>query len=178
MKREAGFTLIEVIAVLLLVAVLGAVAGMGLVTGVEGYIFARENAPTSQKAQVALARLRRELMEMSSISFITPSSIIYGQIEGSRAIGLVGGDKIKIREGAELPDEVTGDILIENIGSFILTCFNDDGELWDLSQDIRELTTIKIDLVLNRADSGVGTISFSTSVNPRNTGNLNSPADL
>ncbi len=43
MEKEAGFTLIEMIAVLLLCGVVGTVAVFGLVQGMKGYVFAREN---------------------------------------------------------------------------------------------------------------------------------------
>ena len=42
--------------------------------------------------------------------------------------------------------------------------------------DIKTLATIRVDLVLNRTDSsGVSTASFTTQINPRNTGNYNGP---
>ena len=54
MKRHcAGFTLVEVIASLLIVGILGAIAGMGIVTGMRGYMQAKENGH--------LAKFRQEL---------------------------------------------------------------------------------------------------------------------
>ena len=55
------------IASLLIVGILGAIAGMGLVTGMRGYMQAKENAHLAQKAQIALTRINRELIELEKV---------------------------------------------------------------------------------------------------------------
>ena len=65
--NATGFTLVEVIASLLIVGILGAIAGMGLVTGMKGYMQAKENAHLAQKAQIALTRINRELIELEKV---------------------------------------------------------------------------------------------------------------
>jgi len=64
---ESGFTLIEVIISLVLVGIMTAVAGMGLVYVAESFIFTRMNATTMQKEQMAMARIVLELNNISSI---------------------------------------------------------------------------------------------------------------
>jgi prepilin-type N-terminal cleavage/methylation domain-containing protein len=59
--RLQGFTLIELIAVLFLVGILGALATVGLNQSVRSYMIATENANIAQKAQLALTRLGLEL---------------------------------------------------------------------------------------------------------------------
>ena len=74
---EKGFTLIEVIVTLVLVGITAALAGMWIVSVANGYVFAKMNASTTQKAQLAMTRL---VKEFSSINLITSSSgnqIIY-----------------------------------------------------------------------------------------------------
>ncbi len=61
MLNEKGFTLIELIVSMVLVGILAAIAGMGLVKITEGYVFAKQNAETFQKAQIAMARIVKEL---------------------------------------------------------------------------------------------------------------------
>jgi prepilin-type N-terminal cleavage/methylation domain-containing protein len=172
-RKQAGFTLIEVIIVMVLVGILAVMAGMGILSGVQSYIFAKENAPTSQKAAAAMARMSREFMELSSITSVGTSSIVYTDINGNHALALVGGE-IRMIDGSVLPTATTGDVLIGNINSMTLSFYK--GALsWTTSDDIKDLTIIQIDIVVDRADSGIGTISFSTRVNPRNTGLSNAP---
>jgi prepilin-type N-terminal cleavage/methylation domain-containing protein len=168
-KGSKGFTLIEMIVVLVLVGILSAIAGIGLVQGVQGYIFARENAEISQKAQIVMARLSRELQEVSIIYSYSSTSIVFKNTYGDYALAKVGSE-IRIIEGQTAPTASTGDVLVDGVNSLTLT--------YDPStfSDIKTLATIRVDLVLNRTDSsGVSTASFTTQINPRNTGNYNGP---
>jgi prepilin-type N-terminal cleavage/methylation domain-containing protein len=75
MLDEKGFTLIEAIVSLLLISIMAAIAGMGLVKIVEGYVFAKQNAETAQKAQIAIARIVKELGAASAITTAGTDSI-------------------------------------------------------------------------------------------------------
>ncbi|MBW1821185.1 MAG: prepilin-type N-terminal cleavage/methylation domain-containing protein [Deltaproteobacteria bacterium] len=55
MRNETGFTLIEIVVSLVLVGMMAAIAGMGIVTGTKGYLLAKENSHMAQKAQLAMA---------------------------------------------------------------------------------------------------------------------------
>lgn len=57
MKGDKGFTLIEIIAVLVLLGVLAAGGAMMISKVIEGYIFARDNGAIAQKTQAALNRM-------------------------------------------------------------------------------------------------------------------------
>ena len=83
MKKEAGFTLIEIIAVLIIGGIMMTVAGMAIVTGMKGYLFARDNASITQKAQLAMTRLSRELMEVTAITDYTSSQVSYKRPDDS-----------------------------------------------------------------------------------------------
>ncbi len=168
-KDESGFTLIEIIVVLVLVGIVAAIAAMGFVTGIQGYLFAREMAPTSQKANLAMSRLTRELMEISTVTSTStapaPTSISFTNIYGSQSIAFDSVNK---------QITINGDVLIDNVNSFTLTYYNGTNPSWSCC-DAKSLSSIKIDLIVNRTDSGGGTITFSTVINPRNTGNYNAP---
>ena len=80
LSNEKAFTLIEVIVSLVLVGIIAAVAGFGLVKISQGYIFAKQNSETVQKAQIAMARIAKELEVATSISTTslpTATSITY-----------------------------------------------------------------------------------------------------
>lgn len=84
---EGGFTLIEVIASLVLVAIIGVVAALGITRATEGFIFAQESVATAQKGQMALARLTKEFMGISAINDAAASSLDFSSFKGAlRAI--------------------------------------------------------------------------------------------
>lgn len=58
---NAGFTLIEMIAALLLLGIIGVFGSMFLVNMVRSYQWANDNAHLAQKAQVALTRIAVEM---------------------------------------------------------------------------------------------------------------------
>ena len=80
-RTQKGFTLIEVIVVLLLVGVIAVMAGMWIVSIANGYIFTKMNMETTQKAQLAMTRLEREF---SAISAVTTASTNASQITYTR----------------------------------------------------------------------------------------------
>jgi prepilin-type N-terminal cleavage/methylation domain-containing protein len=119
--RQKGFTLIEVIVVLILVGILGALAGLGIVSAVQGYMFSKENAAISEKAQLAIARINRELLECyenctgpedADVTFP-----IYNTL-GSRYIKMSGTNVIINSDNG-----ATADILLDKVkaGSFTMT---------------------------------------------------------
>ena len=177
MKKESGFTLIEMIATLVLVGILAAIAGMGIVTSVQGYLFAKENATIAQKAQLTIQRIAEEVKYIANVTLANPTSIVYaydhgGGVIGSRAIGWVS-DEIKIIDGTTLPDTDTGDVLVNAVNSFTLGYVDNSGDEWVVVDPITELSYITIDLVFNRND-GL-TQQFSTAVGPRRTGGPTGP---
>ena len=92
--HATGFTLVEVIASLLIVGILGAIAGMGIVTGLRGYMQAKENGHLAQKAQIALTRINRELMELTDViardDGADPWVVFDNRLLGRQAIAKVG----------------------------------------------------------------------------------------
>lgn len=168
MKKEAGFTLIEVIVSLIIIGIITAFAGMAIVTGVKGYVFARDNASVSQKAQLAMSRVSRELMELTNITTANASRITYERLEGNYTI-YTEDNKIKIASGGSPSG---GDELVDYVSSFALTYNPDAGgnSTWSVGNDIQLLYAVKISFDLTRSD-GSGDVAFSTTVNPRNNKN-------
>ncbi len=172
MKKQAGFTLIEIIAVLVIGGIMMTVAGMAIVTGMKGYLFARDNASITQNAQLAMARMGRELIELTDVTSAEPSSITFSRIDGNlQTIYLDSDDDtIKIFLGANPPNG-EGDILVNRVNSLSLTYNPNEGaSAWDVGIKIQSLYAIKIKLELERYE-GDNDIEFSTTVNPRNNQN-------
>lgn len=176
MRKQAGFTLIEIIVVLIIGGIMMTVAGMAIVTGMKGYLFAKDNASITRNAQLAMTRLSRELMELTTISDYTSSQVSYKRPDDSgNSITLTiyldsNDDTIKIASGV-VPSG--GDILVNRVNNFTLDFYSGNSgsasyPVWLEGDDIRDLSHIKIDLDLERTSGSI--ISFSTTVNPRNAG--------
>lgn len=79
--NDNGFTLIEVIVSLILIGIMGVVVAMGLVAITKGYVFSRQSNETALKAQVAMAKMVKEIGTQSirtyTITTATPTSIIF-----------------------------------------------------------------------------------------------------
>jgi prepilin-type N-terminal cleavage/methylation domain-containing protein len=191
MKKDAGFTLIEIIVTLILLGIMGAIAGMLIAKGAQGYITANATNELSQKAQLALDRMILEFEDISAISAVSNTSICYtltyydvptaSTIDIPRCIGLVGS-QIEIVNGTTLPTAATGSVLIDNVNAFQLNFYSINDAFtggtwngtWTLAADptIANLASISINFTLNRTDSTGGTYSCSTLVDVRRNGRV------
>lgn len=152
-SNEKAFTLIEVIAALVLVGILAALAGMGLVKIAEGYVFAKQNTETVQKAQIAIARIVKELgaaTTISSISTSPPLSITYTR---PGAVGNI----IAFSGTANDPVTINGVALINNVTAFTLIYFDAAGVTTTTAAKIR-----RIDIALSVTGANNTPISFNT----------------
>lgn len=81
MKQESGFTLIEIIASLVIVGIIAVFSSLFLVVGLDGYEFTRKAADAATNAEVALNRISLELKTIDEIPAgsppVTNSSLTY-----------------------------------------------------------------------------------------------------
>ena len=111
-----GFTLIEVIVSLVLAGIIGAVAVMGTVSFVKGYVFTKMNAATAQKGQIALIRIVKELNVAGAVSSGTAASITFQ----SYKYGVAGTHTISWAGTVNDPLLLDGDILVDQVSNFVL----------------------------------------------------------
>ncbi|MBU2547973.1 MAG: hypothetical protein KKB20_06170 [Proteobacteria bacterium] len=164
--------MIELLLSLILVGMLASLAGVGLISGVQGYILAKDNAHLAQKAALVSTRLGRELMELTEVtSASNGTSIVYERDGSYYAVSQVG-DEIKIRAGTSLPDAANGDALVDDVAANGFTLIYLKGaQTWvPGTDDLRDLTAIQFVLNLDHPDGDIGNLTFTTTVNPRNTG--------
>jgi prepilin-type N-terminal cleavage/methylation domain-containing protein len=161
-KNERGFTLIEIIVTLVLVGITAALAGMWIVSVTNGYIFARNNMETTQKAQLAMTRLVKEFKAISAVTAASASSITYTRADVSS--GSVTSNVAS--SGSQV--QLNGNTLTDNVSSFSLHyCANvtDIGSncptTWSSTSHI-----IEIELKLTGANNIVST--FTERVTPLN----------
>jgi prepilin-type N-terminal cleavage/methylation domain-containing protein len=72
-----GFTLIEIIVSIVVITIVTAIAGFGLVEISKGYIFSKKNALITQQGQIAMARLKKELSNIKTVTSATATSITF-----------------------------------------------------------------------------------------------------
>lgn len=193
-----GFTLLELIAALVLLGLLSAIFGMGLVAAMQTNAFSRTNVHLSQKAQLAMLRMSRELMELTDIEAVSNTSagndpfIIYrrigpGNTQLPERYGMhydPGTQNIylytDLNPAVSVLDNSTtagGDVLIDNVRNLALTYYQspqdtDPNGSWTFgTQDLKQLSSIKVELFLNRPDDPLNTQDFSTVVHLRNNDN-------
>ncbi len=159
---QKGFTLIEVIVVLLLVAIVAVLAGMWIVSVANSYIVARMNMETTQKAQLALTRMEREFKAISAVTTATTNStkITYNRPDTSS--GTLTNQVVTIN-GTLL--QLNGNTLTDSVGTFTLAYCNDVASsctsTWSSTSRI-----IVITLTMNGAQGVQST--YTQRVAPRN----------
>ena len=186
MKKDAGFTLIEVIVTLTLMGIMAAILGLMIARGAQGYNAAKANNELSQKAQLALDRMILEFEDIyyiSTVSESSSSSICYSlryydvltalTTDVDRCIGRVGS-QIKIVAGTTPPAAGTGSVLIDNVNAFQLDFYSvtdafTGGGTW-APTNISNLASIRIVLTLNKTDVAGGTYTCSTLYDVRRNG--------
>jgi prepilin-type N-terminal cleavage/methylation domain-containing protein len=113
--NKKGFTLIELTTVIVIVSILSVMAGMGLVQIANGYLLVKKSTVAAQQAQIALARVSKELTGLEVISSATATTITYkrvGTSELSHTLSWISADQ---------PLTLDGDTLIDKVQSFSLT---------------------------------------------------------
>jgi prepilin-type N-terminal cleavage/methylation domain-containing protein len=107
-----GFTLFEVIVSLVLVGIIGAIAGMLLVQISKGFVFSKKTTSTTQKGQITISRLVKEFSAITSISSGTATSITFTRDPGvTLTISWAGTNN---------PLLIATDIVTDNVNSFNL----------------------------------------------------------
>jgi prepilin-type N-terminal cleavage/methylation domain-containing protein len=184
LNRESGFTLIEMIAALIILGIMAIALSSAIMYGVQNLIFARDAAQISQKAQLALARINRELVDLTGVNAVGTNS-------NSIQYTLSTGGEFRIRFNnsqillAGINPVVTEQVLLGGIdaangGNIFLTYTNFSGTVWTAANPINQLARINIIIVINLAGTGQlhqnQLLNFTTTVNPRRNGIQNAPS--
>ena len=157
-----GFTLIEMIASIVIIGILAALVSIGLASIFEGYFFTKKNSDTAMRAQIALTRLMKEFSTIDAVSSGTKTSITYSYNKNGTSIS---NRTVSWSGTTNDPLLLGGNTLAENVSDFELkyyTSYSDAGDnIWGSSEKI-----IGITLKIIGASDVVS--SFSVRVNPRN----------
>jgi prepilin-type N-terminal cleavage/methylation domain-containing protein len=115
-KNQRGFTLIELIAVLVILGIVSVLGSMGLVNIAQSYLFSKKNVAAAGQTQVAMARLVKEFSAIQSIASATDKTITYTRAPGeTHTVSWTAEDQ---------PVTIDGDTLIGTVKSFSLAYYN------------------------------------------------------
>ncbi len=157
--NEKGFTLIEIIASLVILVIVGALVIISTIKIVQGFVFTKMNAETSQKAHIALNRLTKEFTNITSVSSGSPTSINFNSrsyIDGTpitQSVSWIGSGN---------PLLLNIDTLVDNVSSFVLTYYDDSGGA------VTPTESKEIGITLTLVGANDTESAFTTSVVPRN----------
>ena len=111
-RKNNGFSLIEVICVLVLVGLIGTYFLYGYMNSVRAHVYADQDYQQSQKNQAAILRLMLEMQSASSVS-VASNVISYTYSSYIRTIYLSGANLILHKNL-----DSTNHILTDNVSSF------------------------------------------------------------
>lgn len=171
-KTESGFSLVELIASLALAGIL-AVALMTIVaTAMNGFSLSREAADVTQKANLALARLRIELLNAEDIVAAEDNRVVYTANNGTYEI-LRSGTVITLEktDTPTIPAKTLVDNIAADYGTDTFLAFEkEDASAWLTSDDFSELYAIKVKLKFSDYHADLNTM-----INPRENRIRNAP---
>lgn len=190
---ERGFTVLELIASLVLLGLLTAIFGMGLVAAMQSHEFSRYNVHLAQKSQTAMMRISRELRELTTIEAVNSGGdpfIIYRRTDPSNQQSTVryglhfdsAGDNLLLYTALDAnigalnaTTTGSGDILINHVRGFSLQYFQGSSP-WTWGSDFELLSSIQVNLQLIRPEKPDRTEDYSTVIHLRNTNNYGGAA--
>ncbi len=165
-RKQAGFTLIEVIAVLVIIGIMAVGLSMGLVRGVENFIIAGQATQISQQAQVAMARMKKELMDATAIATANATQIAYTAADGTAYSIQNANNEIQLGP-ADAMHTLMNNI---NTASTSFAFLQNNGAPWTSANNFNDLAQIRVKIKTNSPS-----LDFETTINPRATETLNTP---
>lgn len=124
-KRQQGFTLVEMIIAIVITAVVMIGASRLLVQGFRGYYLGRDAVNTDWQARVAMERMTRDLRAIRS-----SNDIIVANTNSIRFVDISGNDILYQVSGSQLTRTLAGssaDVLADNIVSLNFNYYNSSG---------------------------------------------------
>ena len=133
--NNSGFTLIEIVTSIMVMTIIGVIAGMGFVEIAKGYALSKKSATVTQQGQITMARIKKELASIKSISCGSDKMITYTikrgatESEDTTTIYWSDGNPIRLKMGSNCTvctnPCADGDTLSENVSAFTLSYCKD-----------------------------------------------------
>jgi prepilin-type N-terminal cleavage/methylation domain-containing protein len=147
--EKRGFTLIELVTAIVVIAILSAFTGMGFVYMVRGYVVAKKNADTVQNAEIILARLAKELKSTTSITSGNQISLTFLSKSTSQSIFLSWDNNQNI--------SLDQDVLASKVAAFNLKYYDKYDDAGGDNYLPSSTALIRITVGLTDADNHIST---------------------
>jgi len=162
--KEKGFSLMEIIVVMILIGIMGTMALMGIIPVVQGMVFTKANAVTTQKGQITITKLIKEFNNINGVmAGANATSVVFTSIkngsEGERSV-IYANNKLYFNNAGA----AQGDILTDEVNDFQLHYYKVNSAV-DQGSWLVSTRVIEIKLVLLSNDTPV---EFTARVRPRN----------
>lgn len=188
-SNKRGFTLIEVIVVLVLLGIVAIAFGNIIISSMQGYIFARNTDQLSQKAQLAMARIKIELTDVTAVSYAAADRIDYTSPRNPPSCTADDGCQYSIKRiGSQITlERITAPVIAAQVLVDGLTANNGGSDFLgflpsggitsgDTTAWFAALTTITVQISLdNETGSGVVPVKYESWINPRGNTIINAP---
>jgi prepilin-type N-terminal cleavage/methylation domain-containing protein len=167
LRTNKGFTLIEIVATLVLVGIIGAFSIFFLYTGIRGFLTSRFSSETALQAQIALDRISAELRYIKDFELIpvqtpnpNPNSIEYRSrdLPGARRVSYNAANREIL-----LTVNGTSNVLLNNVSAFNISWVSKNLDQ-RVSDD--EISEIKVAFTI-RSTSNENEAEFLAEIYPR-----------
>jgi len=155
-KNKKGFTVIEVLFVVVLIAVLLAVTYPYLRAFHNGWQSADRRSEIMQNARVGLDKMARELRKASSFTSIQSSLVGFADVDGSSITYRLNSGNLE-RNNA---------VLAGPLDSLSFTYYDSSGVV---TADAGDVKSVKIAMTVSESESAVSPLSFTSTVFIRST---------
>jgi prepilin-type N-terminal cleavage/methylation domain-containing protein len=154
-KKNAGFTLIELVMVMVILSVISVIAAKILSTGIQGFLAGKNILDADWQGRVAMERMSRDIRAVRSPSDITTASasnFVFTDSTGTSINYSLSGSSL-LRNSQTLAD---------GVNSLTFTYLDGNGSVTASTTAIRYIT-ITLNITLNETN-----FSLTTSIYPRN----------
>ena len=171
-KSATGFSLVELIASLTIAGILAVALMTIVVTAMNGFSLSKIAADVTQKSNLALSRIRVELIDLRSIEEADDKTLQYTNSNGTYELQRSGSTITLEKTGTDpIPPKTLINTIAADYGTDEFIAYEKAGGVpWGITDDISELFAITV-LLKFQDYSGV----LQTAINPRGNGPRNAP---